>query len=87
MELPLKAISIYNELDDNEKAIEFFNCVIAIIQKTLGHEHESLVVPLKNMVYMVLEEGRFKELSLQCLGFTTLFLSSAIVLSFVKFVG
>jgi hypothetical protein len=61
VELLLKATSIYSELDDKEKAIEFYNCVITIIQRTLGPEHENLVVPLKNMVYLVLEEGRFKK--------------------------
>lgn len=47
MELPLKVASIYSELDDNEKAIELYNYVIAIIQRTLGPEHESLQCHLR----------------------------------------
>ncbi len=69
MELLLKVASTYSELDDNEKAIEFYNCVIAIIQRTLGPKHESLVVPLKNMVYLVSKEGRFEELEVLMLRF------------------
>lgn len=47
MELPLKVASIYSELDDNEKAIELYNYVIAIIQRTLSLEHESLQCHLR----------------------------------------
>jgi hypothetical protein len=64
VELLLKATSTYSELNDNEKAIELYNYVIAIRQRTLSLEHESLVVPLNIMVYLILEERRFKELKL-----------------------
>jgi len=47
MELLLKVASTYSELDDNEKAIELYNYVIAIIQRTLGPEHESLQCHLR----------------------------------------
>jgi hypothetical protein len=69
VELLQKVANTYNELDDSEKAIELYNYVIAIIQRTLGLEHESLVVPFKNMVYLVLDEGRFEELELAILRF------------------
>ncbi len=85
VELLLKVASTYNELDDNEKAIELYNYVITIIQRTLSLEHENLAMPLKNMMYLVLEEGRFEELELAML--VTPFLSFAIFLSFAKFVG
>jgi hypothetical protein len=42
MELLIKVVSIYSESDDNEKAIELYNYVIAIIQNTLGPKHESM---------------------------------------------
>ncbi|CAK9221317.1 unnamed protein product [Sphagnum troendelagicum] len=67
VELLLKAASTYSELEDNEKAIELYNRAIAIIQKTLGPEHESLAVPLTNLAYLVLEEGGVEESELAML--------------------
>jgi len=71
VELLLKAASTYSELEDNEKAIKLYNRAIAIIQRTLGPEHESLAVPLTNLAYLVLEEGGVEESELAMLRFCT----------------
>lgn len=51
----------YNDMDDSASAIEVYNRMLSIIEKTRGPIDETLALPLSKMGHCLLEEERVDE--------------------------
>lgn len=57
----LELANCYNDMDDSANAIEVYNRIIAIIEKTRGPADTSLALPLSKLGQCLLEVERLNE--------------------------
>ncbi len=61
----------YTDLDENPKAIETYERVLVILERTRGPNDETLALPLSHLGHSLLEEGRVDEAELSMLRFAS----------------
>jgi hypothetical protein len=61
----------YTDLDENPKAIETYQRVLLILERTRGPNDETLALPLSHLGHSLLEEGRVDEAELSMLRFAS----------------
>jgi hypothetical protein len=59
----------YTDLDENRRATETYQRVLAILERSRGSSDETLALPLSHLGHSLLEEGRVDEAELSMLRF------------------
>ncbi len=69
MKVLLGLATTYSDMNDSSHAIEVYNRVLSILEKTRGSDDEALVMPLSRLGHSLLEEGRIDEAGLSLVRF------------------